>query len=941
MNPNQSAMPPGSDEFAAGAAFWPGDLSRREFLQRLGASLALLGSSGCLRQADRIVPRVVADARAGSDGRPISFATAISIEGFARGILVTARNGRPIKIEGNPDHPESLGATDVFTQAAILGLYDPDRSSAPLRAGAMATWNHFESDWLARRADLLARRGEGMAFLTEPTTSPTVLREIRRVLDVFSAARWFQHTPLARYDRAGRQADHDVAAADVIFLIGSDCFYRHPAAVRYGRALAARRRLEQGQTRAPRFHAIEATPTVSGALADFRLPASLAQQRVLLDALARELAGDSIAGSLERDGATFIQRLASDLQAHRGRVVCVAGPENPDDILDFAAALNAQFGERATQFSPALRSDADPRGAGDLTALVHALEHDEVQTLFVLGSNPAYTAPGDVDAARLLRRVSFSVHLGGHCDETGALATWHLPESHFLETWSDLRAYSGLATIQQPLVEPMHASRSMAEMLRLISAPPGASAYDLVRETWRELPGDAADFETRWHRWLDRGVVEEEAPAPRSPAVASHDLPRLATAAPARTSLSVVFQPDPNVLDGRFANNGWLQELPKPLTHLVWENAALISASLAAEFALANGDVVACTAGRASLEAPVWIMPGQAAKVVTLTLGYGRARAGVIGDALGYDAYRLRTGSTPWTREGVTLRKLGRRHALVSTQHHFTMDGRDLVRVLTPEEAAHASHAAAPRDSLFPEWPRDRYAWGMSIDLATCLGCNACVIACQAENNIPIVGKEQVARGREMHWLRIDRYQLGDAANPRFLAQPVPCMQCEHAPCEIVCPVGATVHSSEGLNDMVYNRCIGTRYCSNNCPYKVRRFNFLDYRAPDDSPLQQRANPTVSIRERGVMEKCTYCVQRINAARIAADRENRAIRDGEVRTACQQACPAEAIVFGDLNDPRSRVSQRKAEATDYALLEELNTRPRTTYLAAVRHAPIA
>jgi molybdopterin-containing oxidoreductase family iron-sulfur binding subunit len=412
--------------------------------------------------------------------------------------------------------------------------------------------------------------------------------------------------------------------------------------------------------------------------------------------------------------------------------------------------------------------------------------------------------------------------------------------------------------------------------------------------------------------------------------------------------LTVVFQPDPNVLDGRFANNAWLQELPKPLTQLVWDNAALVSPQLAHELVLENGDVIEISGslppaeGRsdlrpALLEAPVWVMPGQAPSVVTLTLGYGRTQSGNVSNGLGYDAYRLRTSDALWQRDGVVVRKLGRRHELVSTQHHFAMEGRDLVRVVAPNAIASGAEPREAQPSLYAAWPRDRYAWGMSIDLGTCLGCNACVVACQAENNIPVVGKEQVARGREMHWLRVDRYYVGDAANPRFVHQPVPCMHCENAPCELVCPVAATVHSSEGLNDMVYNRCIGTRYCSNNCPYKVRRFNFLDYRAPSDSPLYLQANPSVTVRERGVMEKCTYCVQRINAARIAAERENRAIRDGDVRTACQQVCPADAIVFGDLNNSSSRVAQRKREPIDYALLAELNTRPRTTYLAAVRH----
>ena len=626
------------------------------------------------------------------------------------------------------------------------------------------------------------------------------------------------------------------------------------------------------------------------------------------------------------------------MRANSGRVVAVAGSECDPVIARWAAVLNARFGQRAARSLPGIRSEADARSAGDLASLAGAIARGEVRELFIFETNPAYTAAGDLDFAEKISRVPFTVHLGEHGDETAALCRWHLPAPHFLETWSDLRAYEGVGTIQQPLFDSLHATRSTGEILRLISSGAAATAYDLVRETWRgSLP--SPEFERQWHRWLDRGVVDDSSPPAEPAADQLLEFPALSDPGAAH-SLTLIFQPDPNVLDGRWANNAWLQELPKPLTHLVWDNAALISPQLAAERNLVNGDVVACEIGGASLEAPVWIMAGQDPSVIALSLGYGRTHAGTVGNGHGYDAYRLRRSAQPWQRSGVVLRKRERRHELVCTQGHFSMEGRELARSIPPAAAAETIDAGEPSNSLYPQWRGDRYAWGMSIDLSTCLGCNACILACQAENNIPVVGKDQVARGREMHWIRVDRYLSGDAANPRFLQQPVPCMHCENAPCEVVCPVGATVHSSEGLNDMVYNRCVGTRYCSNNCPYKVRRFNFLDYRAPVDSTIYLQANPNVTVRERGVMEKCTYCVQRINAGRIAAERENRAVRDGEIKTACQQACPAEAIVFGDLNDPDSRVVRRKAEPTNYALLAELNTRPRTTYLAAVRHDPL-
>ncbi len=914
-----------TDEFPADAARWPRELSRREFLQLSAATLALAGLAGCARRGPK---EIVARATAGDETQ--AFATVMPWEGYGRGILVTTHGARPTKIEGNPDHPESLGATDVFTQAAILGLYDPDRSRTPQRDGLPATWRAFEGALRELRQELLARRGKGLALLTEPTTSPTLRREMHRVLDAFPEARWFQHTALGRHDHAGAETDFDFSRAEVILTVQADCFYRHPAAVRYGRAFADRRRVERGRVQPPRFHALEPTPSVTGALADFRLPASPAETRRILDTIAHALASEA-----RVSGDEFVDRFVADTRAHRGRVVCVAGPECDPDVRTWVDVFNARFGTDVSRRRAPVRSDGDPRSAGELAALGTALARDEIDTLFVLGANPIYTAPADLEFPRQLSRARLVVHLGEYADETAASAHWHLPESHFLESWSDLRGYDGTASIQQPLVAPLHDSRSALEVLHLLAAGENAVAYELVRETWRRAFA-SEDFDEDWHRWLDRGIVHEppaDAPAPPPP---PREFPTLAAPADADV-ITAVFQPDPNVLDGRFANHPWLQELPKPLSHLVWENAALVSPAFAARHALADGDVIACEIESTNLIAPVWIQPGQADRTIALSLGYGRTRAGRVGNDRGYDAYRLRVSATPWARGNVTLRKLGRVQPLVSTQGHFAMEGRDPVRVVSPAHAAQRASEESPATSLYPAWPSDRYAWGMAIDLGACLGCNACIIACQAENNIPSVGREQVARGREMHWLRVDRYVAGEAANPQFLAQPVPCMHCEHAPCELVCPVGATVHSSEGLNDMVYNRCIGTRYCSNNCPYKVRRFNFLDYRAPRESPLYAQANPEVTVRERGVMEKCTYCVQRIDAARIAADREGRAIHDGEVRTACQQVCPADAIAFGNLNDRASRVAQRKAEATSYALLAELNTRPRTTYLAAIRH----
>jgi molybdopterin-containing oxidoreductase family iron-sulfur binding subunit len=915
-------------------------LDRRQFVKLMAASIALAGLAGCVRRStDKIVPFVVAPETA-VPGRPEYYATAMPVEGFARGIVVESHLGRPTKIEGNPDHPESLGATDAMTQAAILSLYDPDRSQEVRHLAQTADWPAFEAEWARRRPAFVATQGEGLALLTEPTSSPSVRRELRRILEEFPKALWYQHTPLASYEFAGRQPDHDFDQADVVLTIGSDCLHRHPAALRHSRAFARRRRVADGRVRMNRFYALESTPTVTGTLADFRLPVPPSRLRAVLDAVALAITRDlpPSTDGLSPEEARFVTSLLADLRHHAPAILCVAGPEEDPDIQHWAQALNTCLGANGitVRLLPPVRSDTDQAAAGNLATLCDAMGRNEVTGLFIFGSNPRYTAPADLDFSGQLAKIPFSVHHGGHRDETAALCTWHLPESHWLETWSDLRAYGGAATILQPLIEPLYDTRGSLEVLRLLTTIPGGHAYAIVRETWQEERG-GPDFDLHWDRWLNAGMIDAAASPPVAVAASDQTFPLLAR--PVTDDLPILLlQPDPTILDGRWANNAWLQELPKPLTQLVWDNAALLSPALAAQLKVANGDLLALSLGSLALEAAALIMPGQAEDCVTLSLGYGRTAAGSVGSGLGFNAYRLRSANALWRRPGLRLRKTGRNHALVTTQQQFAMEGRDLVRVVSPEVLRVPAPGASP--TLYPPWkPAGNYAWGMSIDLSTCLGCNACIVACQAENNIPVVGKEQVGRGRQMHWIRVDSYFEGEPANPRVLHQPVPCMQCENAPCELVCPVAATVHSSEGLNEMVYNRCVGTRYCSNNCPYKVRRFNFFDFRSPRGALVNLQKNPDVTIRERGVMEKCTYCVQRINAARINAEKEDRPIRDGEIKTACQQACPAEAIVFGNLADPGSQVSRRKREPTYYLLLEELNTRPRTTYLAKVRNPP--
>jgi molybdopterin-containing oxidoreductase family iron-sulfur binding subunit len=552
-----------------------------------------------------------------------------------------------------------------------------------------------------------------------------------------------------------------------------------------------------------------------------------------------------------------------------------------------------------------------------------------VSALFVLGANPVYAGPGDVDFAKLYAKVPVRVHAGTHVDETGRLSNWHLPLPHPLEDWSDARSPDGLATITQPVVGPMYDSRSMHQVLAAFTSDQLSRSREIVRQTWSQQLGDDA----AWNAALKQGFVE----MPPSPAAAAMPAAGVGNPPAAREGeVEIVFRPDPTIHDGSHANNGWLQELPKPLFKTTWENVVAISPALASRMQVKSGDVVRVESGGRAVEAPAWVLPGQPENAVTLFLGYGRTRGGRIGTGIGYDAYRLRSAAQPWTAVG-TVKPTGVHVVIATTQDHHLLDaeGAGVVRTVTPHHPSALRDADRNQESMYPDWPEDKPAWGMVIDLDRCIGCNACVVACQSENNIPVVGKDQVAKGREMHWLRVDRYYAGEAEDPETYFQPVPCMHCEQAPCEMGCPVHATVHSPEGLNLMVYNRCIGTRTCSSYCPYKVRRFNWFDYTTDAPSPTEAQRNPDVTVRGRGVMEKCTYCIQRIEGAKVQADIENRPVREGEVTTACQQACPAHAISFGNLADPASAVARQRKSPRNYSLLAEQGTRPRTTYLARI------
>ena len=946
-------------EFPSLAPVWSNEVTRRHFLTMMGASLALAGLVGCTRQPKETIAPFVQAPEDMVPGRPLHYATALTLGGYAIGALVETHDGRPTKVEGNPDHPASLGASDVYMQAATLGLYDPDRSRAVTYLGEIRPWSDL-LDILKQALEAQAERGgAGMRILTETVTSPTLAAQLRSVLQRFPAARWHQYEPLNR-DNVARaailafgeplQARYDFSGADVVLALDADPVAPGPGALRAIRDIALRRRPGAGNAGMNRLYVAESSPTNSGAMADHRLPIAAGDIAFLIRTLAArlDLRGhrDEALPAHLRQHAGWVDAVAADLQRHRGRGLVLAGDRQPPEVHAMAHAINdalGNIGRTVILTEPVVAEPVEQNAS--LAGLVSDMRSGKVEILMMLGGNPVYSAPADVDFAAAMEMVGLRVHLSLYQDETSVRSHWHVPQAHELESWSDARAEDGTVTLMQPMIAPLYDGRTAHELVAVLDDRAGRSSYDLVRDHWREsIPDDA--FEAWWQSALHAGLIEGSAARPRAAGVRPTLLAELdAAGAPERKpGLEVDFRPDPSTWDGRFANNGWLQELPRPITRLTWDNAALISPQTAARLQLGNGDRVQLRHGGRELVAPVWIVPGQAADSVTLHLGGGRTRAGKVGSKVGYDAYALRGAQAPWFAGGLELRKTGDRQDLACTQDHHSMEGRHLVRHATlreygehPDFAQHLGHEPGPEMTLHPPHKYDGHAWGMVIDLNACVGCNACVIGCQAENNIPVVGPREVAMGREMHWIRVDRYFEGDPERPAISQQPVPCMQCENAPCEPVCPVGATVHSSEGLNDMVYNRCVGTRYCANNCPYKVRRFNFLLYADFDTPSLKPLRNPDVSVRSRGVMEKCTYCVQRFNQARVEAHAADRSIREGDVKTACQQACPAQAITFGDLNDPDSSVARQRADARNYGLLTDLNTRPRTSYLAALRN----
>ncbi len=952
-------------EFPANASEMLDGNSRRTVLKLMAASFGLAGLTACRRPVEHILPNAMGtEAENYAPGEPFFYSTVMSQSGHVTGLMVETHDGRPTKIEGNPDHPHSLGAATAFQQASVLGVYDPDRSAKVLNGGKEAKW----PDLVAAIAKLALGDGAGLRFLSGFVSSPTLASLRADALKKYPKAKWVEYEALSRDNElAGAQlafgqplyAHPKWDKAKIVVALDHDFLGLDAPSPFFTRAFTKRRRVESEEDleKMNRLYAVESQFSLTGANADHRLRMKGSDVRQFAADLANAVgavSGLNVVGNGGADKrAKFLAAVVKDLKAAGAEALVVAGPRQPASVHALAAAINEKLGSTCVTYTKPV-IDKSNSGVEALKALAGEMSGGQVSTLVILGGNPAYTAPADTQFSVALSKVAVSLHLGQEVDETAAGATWHIPEAHMLESWGDEATSEGLAAIQQPMIEPMHGGKTAAEVASWITAGRFTKSHDLVKNYWlAQFTGNKK--EEMWRKALHDGVVA--ASKTTDPVKVTVDTRKLAAALtattaaeakPAASGIEVGFYPSSSTWDGRFANNGWLQETPDPISKLVWGNAAMVSPKTARDQKLTDGDVVTLSRGNVKVEAAVMVQPGHADDAVSVALGYGREKCGRAGKGVGFNANLIRTSDGFYFGQGFALAITGKRETLATTQERGagdTQNGRPLVREGTAEEYK-KNPKFVEEMSEVPEihsiYPEFSYAqgnqWGMAIDLTACTGCNACVVACVAENNTPVVGKDQVLRGREMHWIRMDRYYTGDENDPQVVEQPIPCMQCENAPCENVCPVQATTHSPEGLNDMAYNRCVGTRYCANNCPFKVRHFNFLNYHKNEPEVQGLVYNPDVSVRMRGVMEKCTYCVQRIEETKIKAKRDGRReIKDGEIKTACQQTCPAEAIVFGNINDPNSRVSKLKKQERNYAMLAELGIKPRTTYLAKLRN----
>jgi molybdopterin-containing oxidoreductase family iron-sulfur binding subunit len=982
----------------SGVTEWVDAVSRRGFLKVMGASLALAGLAGCTKQPDEPIYPYVKQPEDLILGKPMYFATAHPFPTGAIPVLIKSDAFRPIKVEGNPEHPMSKGKSDAFTQATLLDLYDPDRSQHVLLRGQNSSWGDFQQAFAT--AIKKTNGGQGVYFLSETITSPTLAEQWKQVQQTYPQAKLVQWEPVnsdssrtASKAAFGSYTDaqYKLEEADLILSLDADFLggIAQPGFLPMAAGYAGRHRYEAGKTM-NRMYVVETMPTVTGFKAEHRLalkPSDIA-------AFAQGLVHGAAPQGLNADQQKFFTALLADLQKSAGKCVVIPGEQSVPAVHAAAYALNASLGAigKTVVYTETINPIPSEQVA-DLKALVADMNAGKVQWLVTLGVNPIYSAPADLNFLDAFNKVPTTVHLGNHVDETGVISTWHVNKSHYLESWSDARAYDGTISIIQPMIDPLYGGKSSHDVFQAVLANPQLSAYDVVVANAKTYI--KGDFAASWRKSLHDGWVEGTAFTPKAGAPAGNAMPFVASAA-ASNGYEISFRPDPSLYDGRYANVGWLQELPKQVTNMSWDNAALMSMETMANLGAEETDLIEIELNGRKVTAPVLMAPGHPDGAITIHLGFGRlAEAGRVGAGVGFDAYRLRTADSPYYLGGGTAKKVGSDYDLCVTKVHniehrgsfaqhdlehkqydvegtYSLAGREamersIIRYATVAEVeknpnfAHEGGASgtligkvgyAPQgekpgsdETFFPTtWNYEKTdpatlkvqnAWGMAVDLNSCIGCNACIVSCYAENNIAVVGREQVKIGRNMQWLRIDTYFEGDLHAPKAHFQPMACQHCENAGCEQVCPVGATVHTPEGLNAMIYNRCVGTRYCSNNCAYKVRRFNFLLYSDYDTESLKFMRNPDVTVRSRGVMEKCSYCIQRIEAAKIKADIENRVIADGDIVTACQQACPTDAIVFGNINDKASKVAKRKAEERDYQVLADLNYRPRTTYTAGV------
>ncbi len=958
------------------------DFDRRSFLKLMGASMVMASLAGCRQlPEDKIVPRVVA-AEDQVPGKPLVYSSAMLLGGYAKPLWVTSRSGRPIKLEGNGDHPASLGSTDTYGQMAIWSMYDPDRLQSVHDGDMPSSWESYFRDV---RGELEKNPNEGVAILTGTVTSPSLAATIDAFTKKYKSTTWHQFEAVSRDNvREGSklafggyyEAVYDFTAADVVFSLDADFFATGPGNVRYARDFSSRRAVGEDGASLNRMYAVESTPTMTGAVADHFRSVRPRDVEKIAFALAGRL-GAGVSGSTNAVEAGFMDAAVADLQAAGSRALVIAGEHQPAVVHALAHAINARLGSTAVRYIPS--SEARPvNHLESVKALIDRIKAGKVRHLILIGGNPLHTIPKELEFEKVIRRPETVSYLTLQEDETSAamkgtgagtvLGRWILPATHFLEEWGDARSFDGTLTTIQPMIAPLYEGKSAIDLFNALAGGM-KTAREIVRETWAShLP--AGDTEQEFQKVLEVGFLAGSASKPVATALVGAPSGWTPTKYADGTDLLIL--PDPHIYGGDFANSGWAMELPRPMTSLCWDNAFYMSSKTAESWGLQSNDEIEVRANGGIVKGLVWVLPGHPDNSVTAHLGFGRS-SGRIAEAVGFNAYPLRSAAemsiTVLARKPKKLRTLGGTDALCTLQMHNQMEGGDLVRSGTlaefkthPSLAPKGHHEAEP-GSMYndKEYEYDGYKWAMTIDLNKCIGCGVCTVACQTENNIPTVGKVQAQRGREMHWIRVDRYYTGPDDNPgQVVFQPVPCMQCENAPCEPVCPVAATTHSHEGLNQMVYNRCVGTRYCSNNCPYKVRRFNYLNFADREDYPsydmhdaedqhtrpmarrqpaqaLKLLNNPSVTVRGRGVMEKCTYCVQRINVARIESKKAGRKIEDGEIVTACQQACPTQAIIFGDMSDPKSAVTQSRSDKRNYTILAELNTRPRTTYLGRVRN----